>query len=58
MNKHTLGQAYTHTRIYPHILTDSEHEVVEGLFVEVVEGDFHRQGKVCQVSEVLPVLNQ
>lgn len=26
---------------YRHIQTDSEHEVVEGLFVEVVEGKFH-----------------
>lgn len=46
----------THT--HTHTLTDSEHEVIEGLFVEVVEGDFHRHGKVCQVSKVLPVFNQ
>lgn len=41
-----------------HSLTDSEHEVVERLFVEVAEGDFHSQGEVCQVGEVLPALNQ
>lgn len=53
-NVHMDGLTHTHT----HTLTDSEHEVVEGLFVEVVEGDFHSQGKVCQVGEVLPTLNQ
>lgn len=38
--------------------TDTEHEVVEGLVVEVVQGYFHCQGKVCQVGEMLPALNQ
>lgn len=42
---------------YRHIQTDSEHEVVEGLFVEVVEGKFHGQSKICQVRKMLPVLN-
>lgn len=47
---------YKHT--HTHTLTDSKHEVVEGLFVKVVEGNFHSQGKVSQVSEVLPAFNQ
>lgn len=47
---------YKHT--HTHTLTDSKHEVVEGLFVKVVEGNFHSQGKVSQVREVLPALNQ
>lgn len=30
-----------HAQEYRHIQTDSEHEIVEGLFVEVAEGKFH-----------------
>lgn len=41
-----------------HKRTDTEHEVVEGLVVEVVQGHFHCQGKVRQVGEMLPALNQ
>ena len=61
---HTLAESHmdrlTHISAptCTHSLTDSEHEVVERLFVEVAEGDFHSQGEVCQVGEVLPALNQ
>lgn len=41
-----------------HKRTDAEHEVVEGLVVEVVEGHFHCEGKVGQVREMLPALDQ
>lgn len=38
--------------------TNTEHEVVEGLVVEIVQRHFHCQGKICQVREMLPALNQ
>lgn len=43
------ARTYTYARTHKRKRTDSEHEVVEGLVVEVVESDFHCQGKVCQV---------
>lgn len=56
-NEHAPGSD-THVHDILHTLTNAEHEVVEGLLVQVVEGDFHGQNKVCQVGEVLPALNQ
>lgn len=38
-------------------ITDSEHEVVEGLIVDVHECDFHGQGKVSQICQVLPAFS-
>lgn len=47
-----------HLGVHKRQRTDTQHEVVEGLVVEVVQGHLHCQGKVCQVREMLPALNQ
>lgn len=40
----------------PRTLTDAQHEVVEGLVVDVCERILHGQGKVSQIGQVLPAL--
>lgn len=55
---HNLADVLKVTHTHTHTLTDPKHEVVEGLFVQVVQGDLHGQGKVRQVGEVLPALDQ
>ena len=38
------------------LLTDAEHEVVEGLIVDVHQGDLHGKSKIRQVCQMLPAL--
>ncbi len=43
-----------HTQLDVRPLTDAEHEVIEGLVVDVHQRDFHGQSKISQICQVLP----
>lgn len=48
------GISYTTHKAVP--LAYSQHEVIERLVINVHQGFFHGQGKVCKIRQVLPAL--
>lgn len=53
---HTVRTAENKGHASPGALTDAQHEVVEGLVVDVCERILHGQSEVGQISQVLPAL--